>query len=446
VRFWLPVWPVVYGLFFAFLVSWLSGGNPNSNWWFLQVLKNPVWFGLGFNLAFTGQITVLPVAEISSYGGYLAGGLLYGWLGKMAWRAGVPRTGKAIVALCLILIPLYTGLTGGQAFRDGWHEFRYGPSVMPGETTEYDLIQSAPFREGNGLAQLGYPASLQFSDFATMPRLDGATAFFPVYAAFSEAVYTGLGDYYREYRDRGEWEYYAAFVDSETYPLNLIKCTKTSSAYERLINGETDVIFVLEPSQAHLAKVRDRGDEFVLTPIGREAFVFFANVQNPVESLTVEELQQVYAGGVRNWKDLGGENRSILAYQRPENSGSQTIMLSQVMKDVPMMEPTMETLAMGMGMIINQVAGYRNARNAIGYSFRYYSSEMVSNHDIKYLAVNGVQPTVETIRDESYPLTVPFFAVTLASNSNENVGRLLEWIVSEEGQNLVEKTGYVRLR
>jgi len=118
-------------------------------------------------------------------------------------------------------------------------------------------------------------------------------------------------------------------------------------------------------------------------------------------------------------------------------------MQNKVMKDIKMMEPSKEAYAGGMGEIIHRVAGYQNAKNAIGYSFMYYSSTMIKNNQIKYLSVDGVMPTPETVRNKSYPFTVPVYAVTLKSNTNQNVRTLINWILSNEGQSLVEKTGYV---
>lgn len=76
----------------------------------------------------------------------------------------------------------------------------------------------------------------------------------------------------------------------------------------------------------------------------------------------------------------------ILPYQRPENSGSQTVMQNKVMKGITMLEQTRETYAGGMGEVINQVAGYKNAKNALGYTFMYYSTQMIRNHQYPYSA------------------------------------------------------------
>lgn len=441
-RYLTPLIPIIYALLFAIMAIFFSEGNYNSGWWAAYIFKNPVFLIFGFVLFFSGLHFTVVVAELMGYTGFLLGFYLHELLSKKTIKSKAANSLKIGFAVLAIGVITFVGTINKDIINHGAVELVYGKSTVVNELTEFDLVRIAPFKEGNGLAQLDQPASLQFSDFETMPRLDGATAAYPVYAAFVEAVYQGLGDYYEANKNNYEKDIYAAFVASDQYPLNIVMCTKTGTAYERLINGETDIIFVAEPSKAHVEAIEAKGDEFVLTPIGSEAFVFFTNVRNPVQNLTLEELQGIYSGEITNWREVGGSNRSILPYQRPENSGSQTIMQNWVMRDVKMQEPTTETYAGGMGQIISQVASYRNATNSIGYSFMYYSSAMINNNQIKYIAIDGVMPSPETIRDNTYPFTVPVYAVTLKSNTNENVGRLIEWILSEEGQSLVEKTGY----
>lgn len=106
------------------------------------------------------------------------------------------------------------------------------------------------------------------------------------------------------------------------------------------------------------------------------------------------------------------------------------------------MEAPAENVATGMGGIIHEVSQYRNYKNAIGYTFRYYSTEMVGNNEIQLLSIDGVEPTKENIRNGTYPLISEFYAVT-AGTDNPNVKQFIDWIVSPEGQALVEKVGYV---
>ena len=102
------------------------------------------------------------------------------------------------------------------------------------------------------------------------------------------------------------------------------------------------------------------------------------------------------------------------------------------MADQPLMEPEQENRISAMDGIIRSVADYRNFSNAIGFSFRFYATELVTSEEIRLLALDGIYPTQETIRDGTYPLSSYFYAVTAAP-----------WICSPQGQSLVEQTGYV---
>ena len=181
-----------------------------------------------------------------------------------------------------------------------------------------------------------------------------------------------------------------------------------------------------------------------LTPIGKEAFVFFVNSKNRVKSLTTDEIKGIYSGEITDWEKVGGKNKAIRAFQRPEDSGSQTA-LQQFMGNVPIMDPPVEDIASLMGTIIDAVSDYRNYNNAIGYTFRYYSTEMVKDRNIRLLGVNGVKPTVENIKSGEYPITNELYAIT-AGSDNPHIDEFIEWILSEQGQAIIEKTGYVSIQ
>jgi phosphate transport system substrate-binding protein len=97
-----------------------------------------------------------------------------------------------------------------------------------------------------------------------------------------------------------------------------------------------------------------------------------------------------------------------------------------------------------MGDIINKVAVYRNFSNAIGYSFLFYSTEMVKNDQIKLLSIEGIFPSRETIQNGSYPFSDSFYAIyNDTDNKNRNIESFIEWMLSSQGQELVSKTGYI---
>jgi len=285
---------------------------------------------------------------------------------------------------------------------------------------DIDLARYQPFTENNRLVRMEEPPNITFTE--NFPIVDGATAAVPVYMAMVQEIYVGL--------------------DADTVGKYAMTST-TDLAFTRLINGEVDIFFGAQPSKWQIQDAADRGVEFVLTPVAREAFVFFVHKNNPVDSLTVEQIQDIYQRNIVNWRDVDGRSGRILAFQRPENSGSQTIMQAMVMRDKPLATPLMEETARIMGDIIYQVATYRNYDQAIGYSFRYFATVMNPNDNIKLLAINGIEPTLENIRNGTYPFTVDVYAIT-AGSTNENVDTLIQWIVSEQGQSFIETVGYVR--
>lgn len=300
----------------------------------------------------------------------------------------------------------------------GYDNYIYNiPSV---KESEVNIYLYEPFHNIQPLAKPHDETNYKILD--NFPVLDGATALYPIYAAFVNAVYP----------------------ESRYDPRDsVVLCSRTIAAYNNLLEGKADIIFCADPSEEQIKKFFDEGIKISLIPIGKEAFIFFVNKENIVSNVTVEDIKNIYSGKVKNWKNIGGVNKSIKAYQRPDGSGSQT-MLKKVMGNIPIVKPHRENIADGMGSIINQVASYRNFNNAIGYSFLHFSTEMVENDQIKILSINNVSPSRETIRNNSYPFCDTFYAIYVErDNMNKNIKSFIEWILSKQGQEIIEKTGYI---
>ena len=293
----------------------------------------------------------------------------------------------------------------------------YDDSITVNTTPNINVDEYLPFREDSKIVKLEN-ASLKLKN--RLPIVDGAAAVFPVYSAFVNAVYpntTKLND--------GVFEY-----------------NNTSYGYQLLAKRETDVFFGAYPSKNQIKYAEEKNTTFKYIPIGSEAFVFFVHKDNPIESLTTEQIKGIYSGEITNWKEVGGRNEEIVAFQRNEGSGSQS-MLKRFMGNTPIMKPPTEQVNDFMSGIIDQVSSYKSKSNSIGFSFRYYVEGIIKNPDIKIVAIDGVYPSVESIKSGSYPITTPLYAVTYYENRNPNVDALIEWILSDEGQYIIEQTGYV---
>lgn len=294
----------------------------------------------------------------------------------------------------------------------------YDKSITVNTTPNIAVHEYLPFDENSKIVTLPKEASIKLTE--NLPVVDGAAAVFPVYSAFVNAVYpetTELWDGVLEYNN-------------------------TVGGYAELGLKNTDIFFGAYPSEEQIAEAKSHGTEFVYTPIGYDAFVFFVHKDNPIDNLTTEQVQGIYSGEITNWSEVGGKDEKIAAYQRNEGSGSQS-MLIRFMDGKEIMEAPTEMVDDLMVGIVERVSDYRSKPGSIGFSFRYYLEGIIKNPDIKLLSIDGIAPTVENIKNGSYPITASLYAVTYEGNDNENIDKFIEWVLSDEGQYLIEKTGYV---
>ena len=282
-----------------------------------------------------------------------------------------------------------------------------------------DVKSYLPFEEGSDLPKID--ASLQLS--GDLPVLDGAAALVPVYAAVIDTVYP-VGCVTYEGGKFSDDNYYGENFAADS----AMQYNNTLRGYRAIVDGSTDILFCSGPSEEQKRYAEEKGVELKYIPIGLEAFVFFVNEKNPVEDLTAEQIRNIYAGEYTNWREVGGPDRIINPVTRMAGSGSQTTF-----------EFFMGEQAIGRKSLL-AVTGA-----SIGFSFRYYLQDIVENDTVKMLSLNGVYPSAENIQNRSYPMVIQFYAIYRADNKNENIPRLIDWLVSEEGQTLIEKTGYVRI-
>ena len=396
----------------------------------------PNWMKLLFKLILTAAL---------AYVSYMAGAILY-LLGAIL-QVHIVIIVYSMLLLPALLIPLvwfrntkkvitYWGifalmflLSFGINFGMELHE----KSITIDTAPNINIYNYMPFEEDSKIVRLDHEASLKFTQEEGLPIIDGAAAVFPVYSAFVEATYPNTVKLY---------ELWYEHDPKYQHLCNAFQYNNTGRGYQLLADKQTDIFFGAYPSETQIETAHGKGTEFVYTPIGYEAFVFFVHKDNPVNNLTSEQVRGIYSGEITNWSQLGGRFEQIAAFQRNQGSGSQS-MLERFMGDTPIMDPPKDLVTDLMSGIVELVSDYENRPGSIGYSYRYYLEGIVQNPDIKLLSIDGVAPTVENIQNGTYPIITPLYAVTWKGNENGNVQRLLDWVLSPEGQYIIEKTGYV---
>ncbi|WP_052948783.1 PstS family phosphate ABC transporter substrate-binding protein [Mesobacillus campisalis] len=421
-RRYLPAYlPVLITAFMAAILMLVTKGFFGHDAWAIFVFVFFPFLPNSFFSALNSEFMFIFLAPFLYYTLFLIGF----FLGERRHPAKV-KLNKGIISLGLSVLLILLSVSWGVMWERSKtvlpsYGFAYGNGYSSVDLTPYYIDNKE-----NILPKLSEKASLTIEQASEMPVLDGAEAAYPVYAAFANATYEDITN-----------------VNVTPDGFEIVSFTNTIYAFERLVSGEVDIFFGAQPSPEQQQLAKNAGKELVMTPIGKEAFVFFVNQKNPLSGLTADQIRSIYSGKLTNWNEAGGPDEKIRAFQRPANSGSQTVM-EIFMGDTPLMEPLKEEIA-GMGDIMEEVASYRNDKNSIGYSFRFFTTGMNPSEEIKLLEIDGVEPSPENIASGHYPLAVHLYAVTLKDNPKETVQPLLGWMQGPQGQKLVEETGYIPL-
>ncbi|MEG0365617.1 MAG: substrate-binding domain-containing protein [Coprobacillus sp.] len=297
-----------------------------------------------------------------------------------------------------------------------------------------DLSDYYPYAVNSKLVILKEPSNFIIDNENDMPILDGAEACYPVYSAIAKAVYKDIDKIESSYKEK----------ENPYSNGKIVSFTNTSIGYDRLFRKECDMFFGAKPSEAQLNDAQMLNADLEYTPIGKEGFVFFVNKDNPIDNLSVEQVKAIYHGDITNWKEVGGNDEKITAFQRPERSGSQSMML-HFMGDTTLKRPMTYEMQNAMGGIIKEVAQYHNESGAIGYTFKYFLEGLNQEKDVKIISIDGIKPTIENIKNQSYPISTYLYCVTLKNNKKDNVKKLKDYLLSDQGQYIIEQTGYCAL-
>lgn len=212
-----------------------------------------------------------------------------------------------------------------------------------------------------------------------------------------------------------------------------------------LINGTVDIANASRAIKSEEIKAAEaNGIEPVEHVIARDAIAVIVNPQNPVDQLTLEQISRIYRGEITNWKEVGGEDRPIVRLSRETNSGTHVYFLEAVVRmgnsnDKTIFSPLTLLLPSSEGII----AEVSSNPNAIGYDGLGYVT-----HEVKMIAVSPgkgqpyVLPSIDSVNDKSYPIARDLYMYS-RKDSSQAVLDYLQWVLSDEAQQIVADLGFV---
>lgn len=275
--------------------------------------------------------------------------------------------------------------------------------------------------------------AIKFGFDKEMPVIDGSTSTYP----FTEVVYETL------------------FLNGRTHQQFPQKHSKTHASYERLINGEVDMLFASHhPANDIVEMAKEKGVEFELIPIAYDAMVFFTNADNPATGLTKEQISNIYVNNAyKNWSEIGGSSAFLYPYCRNNDSGSHAQMEKHFLNGHEIHPDIKLETSYTMTNILTDVMAAQTddpVGYGLGYSIYYFFNNMDyffnTKTELKLLAIDGVMPTDETIANGTYPLANNTYIVLRKDEpKNSPARKMAEFMLTDEGQACVESAGYGRL-
>jgi phosphate transport system substrate-binding protein len=302
-------------------------------------------------------------------------------------------------------------------------------------------LMGACFGEGT----IDEPNTIEGLTFENFPKTDGSTSARHLNVIIAckllDIPYTWLPPLVDEWIVRPDYEkipeQYKNFFTEH------IITSQTHGAFMNLIDGNADIILThrtISPDEK--AHADEAGVTLTETPLAMDAFVFIVHKDNPVQSLTVEQVRKIYTGEITNWAQVGGNNTSIKVFTRPRNSGSEEVMRELVMKDLEMADFSESQIGSMVWVFMEVIAN----PDGICYTFNNYKELIVRKNDevVPKIAINGIFPDENTVSDRIYPfISEVHVAIRSDLNHNSMAYKLYEWLQTEAAKPVFTESGFV---
>jgi phosphate transport system substrate-binding protein len=208
-----------------------------------------------------------------------------------------------------------------------------------------------------------------------------------------------------------------------------------------MIDGTTDIAMASRDLKTEeKMKFADKNIEIETVTIAFDALAIIVNPANKVSKLTREQLEKIFTGEIKNWKEVGGDDAKIVAYSRESSSGTYEFFKDEVMDKKNYATDILNLPATG---AIVQAVG--QTKGAIGYIGLAYETKEVKQLAVSYdQGKTFVEPSLASAKDKSYPISRPLFYMFEKKNATK-VKTIVDYALSAEGQKIVGEIGYIPL-
>ena len=209
-----------------------------------------------------------------------------------------------------------------------------------------------------------------------------------------------------------------------------------------LMDGTTDIAMSSRKIKMdERLKLQEAGKSFKEVIIAKDALAIIVNPQNPINQLTREQIEDIYTGKINNWKEVGGEDAKIVRLARETSSGTYEFFKEHVLNRKNYASSCLNMPATGA--IVESIS---KTKGAIGYVGLAYLEKDVHTLGVSYdKGKTYVKPSLVNAKNKTYPIVRPLYFYYSPKVEN-SVKPFIDYILSDEGQQTVEKIGYVNLK
>jgi phosphate transport system substrate-binding protein len=208
-----------------------------------------------------------------------------------------------------------------------------------------------------------------------------------------------------------------------------------------LIDGTTDIAQASRKMKfSERQKLQSAGKQAKEVVVAYDALAVVINPSNKVSQLTRQQLEDIFTGKITNWKQVGGDDMKIVVYSRETSSGTYEFFKENILKNKNYMSSVLSMPATGA--IIQSI---KQTKGAIGYVGLAYLNSEVKAVKVSFDGKNFVAPSVAAAKNKTYPVVRPLLYYYEVKDAKK-VKPYIDFVLSPEGQKIVEQVGYISVK
>jgi phosphate transport system substrate-binding protein len=209
----------------------------------------------------------------------------------------------------------------------------------------------------------------------------------------------------------------------------------TASGFSALIQNDANICSASRPiTPEEASRIATKYNSVgIYTTIAKDALSIYVNSDNSIKDFSMKQLGLIFGGEIKNWQELGGMDTSVLLIVRQPNSGTNLYFKEHILD------------GQEYGLNSHTVATNREVVNVVQQNIKAIGyGGITAGPDEMRASVDGIRASIDNVRYDLYPISRYLYLYTI-KKPRGNIRKFMDWVVSREGQKIVEESGFISL-